>query len=97
MHWEMLERNVMVNKELYIAQLNRVNEVIQLKRPHRQGQTILLYNNAGPHVAQVIKATLQELKWEGLQHSGVFSRPCTHGLLSFPLFFELYKGFNLRQ
>ena len=36
-HWEMLERNATVNKELYIAQLHRVNEAILLKRPHRQG------------------------------------------------------------
>ena len=28
MHWEMLERNAMVNKELYIAQLHCVNEAI---------------------------------------------------------------------
>ena len=41
---------------------------IQLKRPHRQGQTILLHDNTRPHVAQVVKAILQELKWEVLQH-----------------------------
>ena len=63
-HWEMLERNATVNKEPYIAQLHRVNEAIQLKRPHGQGQTILLHNNARPHVAQVVKAALQELEWE---------------------------------
>ena len=67
-HWKMLEKNATVNKELYIAQLHHVNEAIQLKRPHRQGQTILLHNNTRPHVAQVIKATLQELQWEVLQH-----------------------------
>ena len=67
-HWEMLDRNVTITKELYIAQLRRVNEAIQLKRPHRQGQTILLHDNARPHVAQVLKATLQELEWEVLQH-----------------------------
>ena len=27
-HWEMLERNATVNKELYIAQLHHVNEAI---------------------------------------------------------------------
>ena len=59
--WEMLERNATVNKELYIAPLHCVNEAIRLKRPHRQGQTILLHNNARPHVAQVVKAALQEL------------------------------------
>ena len=33
-HWKMLERNATVNKKLYIPQLHRVNETIQLKRPH---------------------------------------------------------------
>ena len=46
-----------------------MNEAIRLKRPHRQGQTILLHENARPHVAQVVKAALQELEWEVLQHS----------------------------
>ena len=55
-HWEMLERNATVNKELYIAQLHCVNEAIRLKRPYRQGQTILLHNNARPHAVQVVKA-----------------------------------------
>ena len=67
-HWEILKRNAMVNKELYIAQLLCVNEAIRLKRPHQQGQTILLHNNDRPHVIQVIKAALQELKWEVLQY-----------------------------
>ena len=67
-HWEMLERNATVNKELYIAQLHCVNEAIRLKRPHRQSQTTLLHDNARPHVAQVVKPALQELEWEVLQH-----------------------------
>ena len=49
--WKMLERNATVNKELYIAQLHRVNEAIRLKSPHRQGQTIVLHDNTRPHVA----------------------------------------------
>ena len=60
--WEMLERNVTVNKELYIAQLHCVNKAIRLKRPYQQGQIILFHNNARPHVAQVVKATLEELE-----------------------------------
>ena len=66
--WEMLKRNATVNKELYIAQLHCVNEASRLKRPHQQGQTILLHDNVRPYVAQVVKDTLQELKWEVLQH-----------------------------
>ena len=34
-HWEMLKRNVTVNKELYIAQQHRMNETIRLKRRHQ--------------------------------------------------------------
>ncbi|UYV66819.1 hypothetical protein LAZ67_4002984 [Cordylochernes scorpioides] len=37
-------------------------------RPDRQGQIILLHDNARPHVAQVVKAALQEFEWEVLQH-----------------------------
>ncbi|UYV78600.1 hypothetical protein LAZ67_16002110 [Cordylochernes scorpioides] len=68
LYWEMLERNATVNKNLYIAQLHPMNEAIQQKRPDRQGQIILLHDNARPHVAQVVKATLQELECEVLQH-----------------------------
>ena len=67
-HWEMLKRNATVNKELYIPQLHRVNKAIRLKRSHQQGQIILLHDNARPHVTQVVKAALQELEWEVLQH-----------------------------
>ena len=38
------------------------------RNPHQQGQTIILHDNARPHIAQVIKAALQELKWEVLQY-----------------------------
>ena len=34
-HWEMLERNATVNKELYIAQLHLISEaVVGHERPH---------------------------------------------------------------
>ncbi|XGW10287.1 hypothetical protein V3C99_012068 [Haemonchus contortus] len=57
----MLERNATVNKKVYIFQLNHVNEAIRLKRPARQGQVILLHDNARPHIAEVVKTALQDL------------------------------------
>ena len=69
-HWEMLENNKKIEQNLYIAQLHRVNEAIQQKRPDKQSQVVLLHDNARPHVAKTVKAALQlqELDWEVLQH-----------------------------
>ena len=64
----MLENNKKIEQNLYIAQLHRVNEAIQQKRPDKQGQVILLHDNAKPHVARTLKAALQEFDWEILQH-----------------------------
>ena len=60
--WEMLEWNVMVTKELYIAQLHRLKEAMRLKIPYQKGQTILLHNHSRPHVAQVAKAFFYNAK-----------------------------------
>ena len=67
-HWEMLGKNMTVEKNLYKSQLHRVNEAIQQKRPDRQGQVILLHDNARPHTAKTVKMALHELGWEVLQH-----------------------------
>lgn len=67
-HWEILEKSKTINKELYVAQLKRVNEAIQLKSSDRRSHVILLHDNARPHTANIVKITLQELKWEILQH-----------------------------
>ena len=84
-HWEMLERNVTVNKNLYISQLRRVNEAIRLKIPDRQGQVILLYDNARP-IARMGSSSIPP----------VLSRPCANGLSSFPLHVEPNERCYLR-
>lgn len=68
LRWETLKNKETVDKDLYVAQLHRLNDAIHLKRPNRKGQVILLHDNARPHVAKVVKATLQELDWEVLRH-----------------------------
>ena len=95
-HWKMLERNAMVNKELYIAQLHFVNEAIRLKRPpstrpnhtSRQRQ-VSCYTSR--------QSLTPRARMGGPSASAVFSGPCTHGLLSFLLFVEPYEGRYLRQ
>ena len=67
-HWEMLDSNQTVDRNLYMAQLHRVNAAIQLKRPEKQGHVILLHDNARPHTAKTVKAGLLELGWEILLH-----------------------------
>ena len=95
-HWEMLERNATVKKELYIAQLHRVNEAIRLKRPHRQGQTILLRDNARPHVAQVSKPHSKSSNGRSFSIRRIL-RTLHLRLLSFPLIIEPYEGRYLRE
>lgn len=68
LHWEILPRNRTVDKNLYISQLQRVNEAIKQKRPYRKTKVILLHDNAPPHTAKCVKLVLQELDWEVLRH-----------------------------
>lgn len=67
-YWELLEDHQTVTSELYVAQLQRVRLALQQKRPHRQGQVILLHDNARPHTARNTKAALATLEWEILLH-----------------------------
>ena len=64
----MLKNNKKIEQNLHIAQAHRVNEAIQQKRPDKQGQVILLHDNARSHVVKTVKAALQELEWEVFQH-----------------------------
>lgn len=47
-----------------------IKEVIRLERSHREGQTILLHDNAMTHVAQVVKAILEEFEWKIFDNKG---------------------------
>lgn len=67
-HHELLDRNKTVTAELYVAQLNRLSEEIQKKRPHRKHSVILQHDNARPHTAKLTKSAIQSLGWEVLPH-----------------------------
>ncbi|UYV75825.1 hypothetical protein LAZ67_13001449 [Cordylochernes scorpioides] len=91
LYWEMLERNATVNKDLYIAQLHRVNEAIQQKRPDRQGQIILLHDNARPHVATNRQSRPSRARMGSSTAPAVLSGPCTNRLPPFPLHVKPYE------
>ena len=67
-HWELLDRNQTVNAELYVQQMQRLNNAIQQKRPDRQYGVLLQHDNARPHIAIMTKEAIQTLGWEVLPH-----------------------------
>jgi histone-lysine N-methyltransferase SETMAR len=67
-HYELLERNLIVTAERYYQQLRRLEEAIQQKRPGRLYGVILQLDNDLPHTANMTKAAIQELDWEILPH-----------------------------
>ena len=67
-YWELLDRNQTVNAELYVLQMQRLNNAIQQKRPNRQYGVLLQHNNARPHIAIITKEAIQTLGWEVLPH-----------------------------
>jgi len=55
----------------YRLQLIRLSRILQEKWPkyeQRHDKVILLHDNAGPHVAKVVKQYLETLKWNVLPH-----------------------------
>jgi len=67
-HYEILANNEMVNADLYVQQMHRLNEAIHQKRPDRRYGVLLQHYNARPHIANMTKAAIQTLNWEVLPH-----------------------------
>jgi histone-lysine N-methyltransferase SETMAR len=63
-HYELVERNLIVTAERYCQQLCRLEEAIQQKRPGRRHGDILLHDNARRHTANMTTMAIQELGWE---------------------------------
>ena len=96
-HWEMLEMNVTINKELYIAQLHRVNEAIPLKRPALTRPNHTSSQQRQASCCTSCQSCTPRAPMRGPSGSAIFSGPCTHRLLSFLLFVKTYEGHYLRQ
>ena len=59
-----------ITVDLYSQQLERVQQALRLKElvlVNRKG-VLFLHDNARPHVARVVRDTIQQLGWETLYH-----------------------------
>ncbi|XP_076053689.1 histone-lysine N-methyltransferase SETMAR-like [Oratosquilla oratoria] len=69
-HYELLPTGQTVTGDLYSQQLKRVQQALSQKEPalvNRKG-VLFLHDNAKPHVARVVRDTIQQLGWETLCH-----------------------------
>ncbi|XP_076052673.1 histone-lysine N-methyltransferase SETMAR-like [Oratosquilla oratoria] len=67
-HYELLPTGQMVTGDLYSQQLKLVQQAFRQKEPalvNRKG-VLFLHDNARPHLARVVRDTIQQLGWETL-------------------------------
>ncbi|UYV67844.1 hypothetical protein LAZ67_5002206 [Cordylochernes scorpioides] len=70
-YYELLQPNETITGERYQQQLMRLSLALKIKRPlyaKRHDKVIYQHDNARPHVAKVVKETLEALQWDVLPH-----------------------------
>ncbi|UYV65331.1 hypothetical protein LAZ67_3003970 [Cordylochernes scorpioides] len=70
-YYELLQPNETITAERYQQQLTRLSRALKIKRPlyaKRHDKVIYQHDNARPHVAKVVKETLEALQWDVLPH-----------------------------
>ncbi|UYV68422.1 hypothetical protein LAZ67_5004284 [Cordylochernes scorpioides] len=70
-YYERLQPNETITGERYQQQLMRLSRALKIKRPlyaKRHDKVIYQHYNARPHVAKVVKETLEALQWDVLPH-----------------------------
>lgn len=70
-YYELLKPNETITADRYRRQLIKLSQALKDKRPQyaeRHDKVILQHDNARPHVANVVKNYLENLKWEVLPH-----------------------------
>ncbi|UYV77256.1 SETMAR [Cordylochernes scorpioides] len=70
-YYELLQPNETITGERYQQQLMRLSRALKIKCPlyaKRHDKVIYQHDNARPHVAKVVKETLEALQWDVLPH-----------------------------
>ncbi|UYV65845.1 hypothetical protein LAZ67_3005620 [Cordylochernes scorpioides] len=70
-YYELLQPNETITGERYQQQSMRLSRALKIKRPlyaKRHDKVIYQHDNARPHVAKVVKETLEALQWDVLPH-----------------------------
>ncbi|UYV69955.1 SETMAR [Cordylochernes scorpioides] len=70
-YYELLQPNKTITGERYQQQLMRLSRALKIRRPlyaKRHDKVIYQHDNARPHVAKVVKETLEALQWDVLPH-----------------------------
>ncbi|UYV70751.1 SETMAR [Cordylochernes scorpioides] len=70
-YYELLQPKETITGERYQQQLMRLSRALKIKRPlyaKRHDKVIYQHDNARPHVAKVVKETLEALQWDVLPH-----------------------------
>ncbi|UYV61858.1 hypothetical protein LAZ67_1006867 [Cordylochernes scorpioides] len=70
-YYELLQSNETITGERYQQQLMRLSRALKIKRPlyaKKHDKVIYQHDNARPHVAKVVKETLEALQWDVLPH-----------------------------
>ena len=65
-YYELLQPNETITAERYQQQLMQLSRVLKFKRPQnakRHEKVIFQYGNVRPHIAKVVKETLESLNW----------------------------------
>ena len=70
-YYELLQPNETITAERYHQQLMQSSRALKFKRSQyakRHNKVIFQHDNARPHVAKVVKETLEALNWDVLPH-----------------------------
>ena len=70
-YYELLQPNETITAKRYQQQLMQLSRALKFKRPQyakRHDKVIFQHNNVRPHVAKVVKETLEAPNWDFLHH-----------------------------